>query len=108
MKPLDDWMEVKLYDKQRAAVEVRLALPDGIKQEDVDDAAVFEILTVGPWLKDQTRNIYERVKVGDLVELTNFGDFSQIKLPNGRKTIVGRASNVCFILEPDDFKEVDA
>jgi len=107
MRPLDDWIEVKLYNKQRSAVEVELALPDGIKREDVDDAAVFEILSVGPWLTDSENAYYNRVMVGDLVQLTNFGDFAQVKLPNGRRTIVGRASHVCFIVEPNDLKEVD-
>lgn len=93
MIPLDDWMEMELYLPQAAKLDIQLVMPD-IVDPMQDESAVFEVKRIGPEVKD--------VKVGDVVVLYGVGAASKIKLPNGRKTVVGQSKYVCFIMEKED------
>ena len=102
MKPLDDWMILELWEKQASAMDIKLALPDTVEREK-DEAAVFQVVALGP---DVTENKdsehYQRVKVGDIVQVAGYGNIAKMKLPNGNSVIVGQARSVCFIMEEED------
>jgi hypothetical protein len=94
MKPLDDWMELRLWEAQAAMLDVKLELPQNYDKEK-DEAAVFEVLSVGP-------DGQGRVCMGDVVQIAGYGNVARIKLPNSKYTIVAKAGNVCFIMEQKD------
>lgn len=96
MRPLKDWMLLKLWEPQAAALDVRIALPETVDRNQ-DEAAVFEVVRLGPEA--------EKVVVGDIVQMYGIGSISGVLLPNGNKVIVGRASDVNFIMEKEDLEK---
>ena len=93
MIPLDDWMELKLYDKQAAQLDVRIAIPETVDREN-DDSAAFEIIKVGPSVS--------KVSVGQVIILYGYSSLGKGRLPSGRKVLMARECDVCFVLEKDD------
>jgi len=96
VRPFDDWMELELWEGQRAKTEVMIALPDSVERKDIDEAAVFKVLTIGPDVK--------KCKVGDVVQFYGLSAPQLIRLPNGRKTIVAQDQYACFVLDPQDLE----
>mgnify|MGYP005832307639 CR=1 FL=1 len=96
MRPLDDWMELELWEDQKAKLDVQIALPDSVDKAK-DDNALFRVVNVA---ND------DRVKVGDIVLV--YGAYLQrIKLPRG-DVMIGRAQDVCFIIEESDLTKESA
>jgi co-chaperonin GroES (HSP10) len=98
MKPLEDWMVVKLYEKQAARMDIKLAIPDSIDMSK-DESAAFEIVKLGPGTEQCP---VSHVKVGDTIILYGLGAVSRMELPNRKKIFVAQARNVCFILDKED------
>lgn len=94
MKPVDDWMELELWEPQR--VDVQLALPEGFDKTK-DESAVFTVLKHGP--------LGERCKVGDIVMMSGAMSVALIRLPNGRRVCVGQDANVAFVMETEDLED---
>ena len=98
MKPLEDWMVVKLFSRQAAKLDIHLALPDSVDMSK-DESAAFEVLQLGPGT-DQCPTSH--LAVGDVVVMYGVGAIGRIELPNRKRVFVGQARNVCFVLDGED------
>lgn len=98
MIPQDDWMELKLWEKQADTLSVRLALPDTVDRVS-DEGAMFQVVRMGPLVHE-----HKTVKVGDVVVMVGLGAVAKLKLPNGATTVVGRLSDVAFVMEAGDLR----
>jgi len=103
MRPLDDWMELELWEDQKAKLDVQIALPDSVDKAK-DDNALFRVVNVGS--EDKISRGDKGIKVGDIVLV--YGAYLQrIKLPRG-DVMIGRAQDVCFIIEESDLTKESA
>lgn len=100
MIPLDDWLEIELWEGQRSLVDIAIELPESVHRETVDEAAVFKVLRKAEGVT--------RVNVGDVVQFYGLGAPQRIKKPNGKFTIVAKAEYVCFIMEEEDLRKEDS
>jgi hypothetical protein len=94
-------MTMEILEQQSS----NLALPDSVKDR-VDESAVFKVTGCGKGYRcpytGQDILIDPNTLVGKYVIMHGVGAIAQIKLPNGKKVVVGQARNVAFILEDED------
>lgn len=108
MIPLDDWMEVELWEGQKSQVEVKLALPETMDPLK-DESAAFTILKVGPgyYMPMTDKFVTPHVIPGDIVILVGLGAVQKIKMPNGKERLVAQARNVAYKLGKEDLERED-
>lgn len=93
MKPKDDWMELEIEEKKKSE---GLVLPDSVRDKSIVEVGdIFIAKVLGP-------DVGDRIKVGDRCLFYGLGTVQGLKLPSGRKIWVGRAQDVCFVLEKGD------
>jgi len=98
MRPLEDWMVVKLYQKQAAKLDIKLVLPDAVDMSK-DESAAFEIVNLGPGTEQYPTS---HLQVGDIVIMYGVGSVAKVETPNKKKHYVAQGRNVCFVLERED------
>jgi hypothetical protein len=98
---LEDWMKMEILQQQSS----NLVVPENAK-DSIDESAVFKVLDCGdgyrcPYTGEYV-HIDKRAYIGKCIIMHGLGSVALIKLPNGKKVVVGQARNVAFILEDED------
>jgi hypothetical protein len=100
MRPLDDWMIVKLYTRQAAKLDISIVLPDAVDMSK-DESAAFEILKLGPGTEEYPTS---HLQAGDIVIMYGVASVAKVETPNRKKVYVAQARNVCFVLDKEDLE----
>ena len=89
MQMREDWLRMKLYEEKKVA---ELALPQGYERSVSEDDVFFQVLEVGPQVKE--------VKIGNIVAVSIMSaNMFRMKLPNEEfKSFATREPDILGIL----------